>query len=136
VDDSQINLKLAKKKIELELGNSVEVLLAEDGFEAIETYKMLINSNKQSLLRGIFMDYHMPKCSGLDAIKAIRQIENIMANSPLNILKPSYIVAFTADLNEVSKAILIEAGANEVMAKPTPSRQLEDCCIKLSCRMG
>ena len=115
----------------MELGTSVKILLAEDGFEAIDTYKMLINTNKQNLLRGIFMDYHMPKCSGLDAIKAIRQIEKSMAESPLAVIKASYIVAFTADLNELSKVTLMEAGSNEVMFKPTPSRQLEECCLKL-----
>ena len=108
-------------------------MLAEDGFEAIETYKTLIKTNRQKLLRGIFMDYHMPRCSGLDAIKAIRQIERAsMSESSSTILNPCYIVAFTADLNELSKSVLMEAGSDEVMAKPTPFRQLEDCCVRLS----
>ena len=39
------------------------------------------------------MDYHMPRCSGLDAIKAIRQIERAsMTESSSAILKPCYIV--------------------------------------------
>jgi CheY-like chemotaxis protein len=122
---------LASKKIKLELGVKVEIMLAEDGFGAIETYKTLIRTNRQSLLKGIFMDYHMPKCSGLDAIKAIRKIEKSMAGSPLSVLKPCYIIAFTADLNEASQQVLKEAGSNEVMAKPTPSRLLEDTCVRL-----
>ena len=113
--------------MELELGNSVQVLTAEDGFEAIDVYKSLIKNGKQNLLRGVFMDYHMPKCSGLEAIQAIRKIEK----NNIPVLQPCYIVAFTADLNDQSQMVLLDAGANEVMAKPTPTRQLEDTCVRL-----
>jgi CheY-like chemotaxis protein len=64
VDDSQINLRLAKRKVQLALGADVTVLLAEDGMEAIATYKKLIADGRQHMLCGIFMDYHMPRCSG------------------------------------------------------------------------
>ena len=131
MDDSKINLKLASKKIQLEFGSSAQVMSAEDGFEAIDTYKMLIKTNKHNLLRGIFMDYHMPRCSGLEAIRTIRQIEKMRNESSSTHIKPSYIVAFTADLDEQSKATLIEAGSNEVMPKPTPHRLLEDTCVRL-----
>ena len=106
-------------------------MLAEDGFEAINAYKMLIKSNKHSLLRGIFMDYHMPRCSGLEAIKTIRQIEKTWNESSSAHIKPCYMVAFTADLDELSKATLMDAGSNEVMPKPTPHRLLEDTCVRL-----
>ena len=126
MDDSKINLKLEAQKIDIELGKRVKVMKAEDGLQAIDAYKQLIANGMQHLLCGIFMDYHMPKCSGLEAIVAIRNIEKYMTT-----LKPCYIIAFTADLNEHSKTTLMEGGANEVMAKPTPTRQLENTCVKL-----
>ena len=109
---------------------------AEDGIEAIDTYKMLLNTNNQNLLCGIFMDYHMPRCSGLEAIKTIRQLEKSWNESPsvqssAKYIKPCYIVGFTADLSDVSKEILMEAGSDEVMPKPTPHRLLEDTCVRL-----
>ena len=106
---------------------------AEDGFEAIDTYKSLLKAKKQHLLCGVFMDYHMSRCSGLEAIKAIRLIEKSWNESPnvMEPIEPCYVVAFTADLSEVSKAILTEAGSDEVMPKPTPQRLLEDTCVRL-----
>ena len=78
-------------------------------------------------LCGIFMDYHMPRCSGRDSIIAIRAMERDFPD-----LRPVYIIAFTADLSETSQQELISAGANEVMAKPTPAGQLEEACVKLA----
>ena len=126
-------MRLAKKKIQIGLGDKVKILLAEDGLEAIETYKTLVSTDKQKYLCGIFMDYHMPNCSGPDAIRAIRHIERDSATkvSSSKAIKPCYIVAFTGDLGEASTSILKQAGSNEVMAKPTPSRQLEECCHRL-----
>ena len=103
-------------------------MLAEDGLEAIETYKMLVSTDKQKYLCGIFIDYHMPHCSGPDAIRAIRHIEQ---DSASKIIKPCYIVALTGDLGEASTFILKQAGCNEIMTKPTPSGQFEETFIKL-----
>lgn len=125
-----MNLRLTKRKIQLALGNDVVVKTALDGFEGVAAYEALIKEGKQSCLRGIFMDYHMPKCSGIDAMIKIRSIE---ANLPH--LSACYIIAFTADLSETSSEQLTAAGANEVLAKPTPTGQLEDTCIRLASTM-
>jgi CheY-like chemotaxis protein len=125
VDDSAVNLRLTKRKIQLALGESVQVQTANDGIEGIEAYEALIADGKQSMLRGIFMDYHMPRCSGSDAMIAIRRIERE------NGLRPCYIAAFTADLSETSSQELMNAGANEVLPKPTPAGLLESLCMKL-----
>ena len=127
MDDSQINLRLAKRKIQLALGNEVTIQTAEDGLEAIDAFNALITSGKQHLLKGILMDYHMPRCSGLEAIVAIRKIEKENPN-----VSPCHIIAFTADLSEESQTELVEHGANEVMSKPTPAGLMEDACLKLA----
>ena len=127
MDDSQINLRLAKRKLQLALGDEVTIQTAEDGIEAIEAVTNFINGGNYHLLKGIFMDYHMPRCSGLEAIVAIRKIEKQHPN-----LAPCYIIAFTADLSEDSQKVLLGAGANEVMAKPTPAGLMEDACVKLA----
>jgi CheY-like chemotaxis protein len=127
VDDSTVNLRLTKRKIQLALGDGVIVRTAIDGLEGIAAFKTILKEGNHSLLKGIFMDYHMPKCSGIDAIIEIRRIEQ----QNIEILKPCYIAAFTADLSDVSRSQLIDAGANEVLAKPTPTGQLEEICSNL-----
>lgn len=50
----------------------------------------------------------MPKMSGLEAIIEMRRLE------ARHRLEPAYVVAFTADVSEVSERALLSAGANEV----------------------
>lgn len=127
VDDSVVNLRLTKRKIELALGDDIIVRTAVDGLEGIAAYETLIEEGKQPMLKCIFMDYHMPKCSGIEAIMKIRSIEANHAD-----LSPCHIVAFTADLSEKSSREVFLAGANEVLAKPTPTGQLEEICARLA----
>jgi len=127
VDDSLINLKLSKRKMLMALGDSCTVVTAEDGLECISIYQEYIESGIQPTLTGIFMDYHMPKCSGLEAIRKIRRIEH--SNPELN---PVHIVAFTADMSETSSRELINAGATEVLAKPPAAGQFESICVRLA----
>lgn len=140
VDDSNVNLRLTKRKIQLTLGNEVTVRTAVDGIEAIELYLDLLKNGKQGNVRGIFMDYHMPRCSGLEAIIEIRkkELQHIQTltnssedDSSMMTFTPCYIIAFTADLSETSRKELINAGANEVLAKPTPSGEMEAICNRL-----
>eukprot|EP01031_Cornospumella_fuschlensis_P024618 gene24618-29745_t len=140
VDDSNVNLRLTKRKIQLTLGNDVTVRTAVDGVEAIELYLDLLRTGKQSQVRGIFMDYHMPRCSGLEAIIEIRKKElqhiqtltnSLEDDSSMMTFTPCYIIAFTADLSETSRKELINAGANEVLAKPTPTGEMEAICNRL-----
>jgi len=127
VDDSVINLKLSKRKLLLALGDSCTVVTAEDGLASIALYEEYIEEGKQPLINGIFMDYHMPKCSGLEAIKEIRKIEQRHSD-----LRPVYIIAFTADMSETSSRELMHAGANEVLPKPPAAGQLESISVRLA----
>jgi signal transduction histidine kinase/CheY-like chemotaxis protein len=126
VDDSKVNLRVTKRKIQLAFRDRVSVDTAEDGIAAIEFYENLLKQKDHESLTGIFMDYHMPRCSGLEAIVEIRRKEK-----HYNVSRPVYIIAFTADLSETSQRSLIAAGANEVMAKPTPNDTVESTCAGL-----
>jgi light-regulated signal transduction histidine kinase (bacteriophytochrome)/CheY-like chemotaxis protein len=126
VDDSPINLRLTKRKIDLAFNSRVTVLTAIDGLEAIAMYEDMVSKGLNTSLHGIFMDYHMPKCSGLEAIHSIREGE--LARGIEN---PVYIIAFTADVADSSSNTLLDAGANEVMPKPAPTGVVESACMNL-----
>jgi light-regulated signal transduction histidine kinase (bacteriophytochrome)/CheY-like chemotaxis protein len=125
VDDSMVNLRLTKRKINMTLEDNALVKFAMDGLQAIEFVEKAISEFKYSDLVGIFMDYHMPKCSGLQAIVEIRKLERKYQALPV------YIIAFTADVSETTTHELINAGANEVLPKPTPNGKMEDICVRL-----
>jgi signal transduction histidine kinase/CheY-like chemotaxis protein len=127
VDDSKINLRLTERIITMHCGVSALCKLSYDGLEAIQQYKEMIESGTQEQLALILMDYHMPNCTGLQAIEAIRQIEKQCEN----LHHPAYIVGFTADLSEERNRMVINAGADEVMPKPTPNDMLVSVCNKL-----
>ena len=128
VDDSNVNLRLTKRKLLLAFGDSIDennIKFALDGVEANETYERLIAEKKQKNLAIVLMDYHMPRRNGFEAIQEIRRIE------ATHNIKPVLIAAFTADVTETSTRTLLNGGANFVLPKPTPGRQMEDICAQV-----
>jgi two-component system, NarL family, sensor histidine kinase BarA len=65
------------------------------------------------------MDYHMPRLSGKDAIIQVRQLEREHGVPPVP------VVAYTADVCDMAKATLLNAGATVVLSKPTPAGLME-----------
>ena len=127
VDDSNVNLRLTKRKLLLAFGDSIDennIKFALDGIEATEIYERFISEGRQKNIAVVLMDYHMPRRNGLEAIQDIRRIESA------HNLKPVLIAGFTADVTETSNRTLLNAGANFVLPKPTPGRQMEDICIQ------
>lgn len=125
VDDSMVNLRLTKRKLLMTLGDDSSIILATDGLEAIEKVKEMMNEDSYQRLHGILMDYHMPKCSGVEAIKAIRELE------VKNGKKGVHIIGFTGDITKDGITEMRKAGANETLPKPTPMGQLEGICLAL-----
>ena len=78
---------------------------AFDGIEAVEKFK----SASYDL---IFMDSHMPRLDGLDAVREIRGIEQAesLAKTP--------IVMMTADDSSDDVRVAMEAGADDYLVKP------------------
>jgi len=123
VDDSKVNLRLTKQKIQLSLGKQTKIETFEDGVEVIDYYKECLANSTQSTIGAILMDYHMPRCSGKEAIIEIRRLERTHS-----VAAPVFIMAFTADLMEGTRADLLSAGANDILPKPTPTGVLEALC--------
>lgn len=101
-EDNETNQKLAVKLFaQFDLVPDI----ANNGREAIE----MATQRHYDL---IFMDYHMPEMSGLEAIEHIRDPAN---NNP-NMSTP--IIAMTADTQRSINNKLTEAGVDEVFLKP------------------
>jgi two-component system, cell cycle response regulator DivK len=85
-----------------------EVVSATDGLSGVETAVR----EKPDL---ILMDINLPDISGLEATKRIKAVDE---------LKPTPIVAFTADTGEGARQVYIEAGCDGFMAKPASAATL------------
>jgi CheY-like chemotaxis protein len=101
-EDNVTNQKLAIKLF-AQFGLVPDI--ANNGREAVEM-------TKQHHYDLIFMDYHMPEMSGLEAVRIIRQ----STEDNLNVTTP--IIAMTADTQESINAKLVGAGIDESLLKP------------------
>ena len=113
VDDNKLNIKVASKILsEFELN----IDSCDSGFSAIEK----IENNEHYDI--IFMDIMMPKMSGVETLKKLKQIDNF--NTP--------IVALTADAMEGKSTKYIEVGFNDYLSKPINKDELKrvlDKCL-------
>ena len=80
---------------------------AEDGLDAVSMVQTNINSHNIIVYDVIFMDFMMPKMNGPDATRAIRQLGY---NGP--------IIGLTGNALAEDKALLMNAGATDVIVKP------------------
>jgi CheY-like chemotaxis protein len=99
VDDNEMNLSLMSKILELE---GYQVRLAYTGIEAIQ-------SVIQKMPDMAILDIMMPDINGLDLCRRLRQ-------PPLNVTVP--IVLLSAMNAETERERVVEAGANDIWAKP------------------
>ncbi len=99
VDDNEMNLSLMSKILELE---GYQVRLAYTGIEAIQ-------SVIQKMPDMAILDIMMPDMNGLDLCRRLRQ-------PPLNVTVP--IVLLSAMNAETERERVVEAGANDIWAKP------------------
>ena len=108
-EDNEINQKLIRKMLET-FGH--EVAIANSGADVVSKAAL----EKYDL---IFMDYHMPEISGVEATEIIR---NRSRNSP-NMETP--IVALTADIQPAVNKEFRMAGANDTLLKPISRKNLQ-----------
>ena len=102
-----------KWKIQKECGNTSDIRVLGDGEEAIEVFQSLVDNGRHEDIVMILMDIHMPRCGGIEAMKALRAIEIFH-----NIQNPVTIVGFSADISDEMKVINTVSGANYVLEKP------------------
>ncbi|MEQ8755195.1 MAG: response regulator [Coleofasciculus sp. G1-WW12-02] len=100
-DEPHIRLLMAQTLEELE-DEGVEILIAENGEEAIETIK----TEKPDL---VFLDVMMPKMNGFDVCYAVKNNLDI---------KDVYIIMLTAKGQEFDKEKGQQVGADLYMTKP------------------
>ncbi len=105
VDDNRVNAAVAEQFL-MKSGHNIS--LAQDGVEAIDVLKV----QRFDL---IIMDNHMPKMSGVETIKFIRQELGL----------DTVIFAYTADVFKQAHDEFIQAGANFVLTKPLQKASLE-----------
>lgn len=112
VDDNEINLRVATLSLE-RLGLRCEK--ARDGHEALDRYK-------RGGLDAIFMDIRMPNMDGLQATRAIRELEGGRPGVP--------IIALTANAYHEDRVSALEAGMNGYIAKPFKRSQLQETLLE------
>jgi two-component system aerobic respiration control sensor histidine kinase ArcB len=107
VEDDMI-IQLTHRKLLEKLGCAVDV--AAKGDQALE----MSQNNSYDI---IFMDIGLPKISGVDVIKHIRQRNDGTSKT--------YIVAVTGYSSDEDKETFLAAGANEIAIKPIEYASLQ-----------
>ena len=106
VDDNKLNIKVASKVLsEFELN----IDSADSGFSAIEKIE---NNERYDI---IFMDIMMPKMSGVETLKKLKEIDGFFTP----------VVALTADAMEGKSTKYIEVGFNDYLSKPINKEELK-----------
>ncbi|NEO87604.1 MAG: response regulator transcription factor [Spirulina sp. SIO3F2] len=100
-DEPNIRILMEQTLEDLE-DEGVELLIAENGQEALET----IQSEEPNL---VFLDVMMPKMNGLDVCRTVKHELG---------LTQVYIIMLTAKGQEFDKQKGLEVGANLYMTKP------------------
>lgn len=108
-DEPHIRLLMAQTLEELE-DEGVEILIAENGEEAIKT----IQAEKPDL---VFLDVMMPKMNGFDVCYAVKNHLNIQG---------IYIIMLTAKGQEFDKEKGQKVGADLYMTKPFDPDEVVD----------
>lgn len=99
VDDDEINRMILETMLE---GEGYDVVLAENGIEAIAQYE-----DEQPDV--ILMDIMMPEMDGYEAMRTIRK-KSAFRKLP--------IIALTAKAMKDDRRACLDAGANDYMTKP------------------
>ena len=112
VDDNKLNIKVASKILK---EFNLDIDECESGLECINK----IEDNKHYDI--IFMDIMMPKMSGTETLKKLKQIENF--NIP--------VVALTADAIQGKSNKYLEVGFNDYLSKPIDKNDLNKVLNKI-----
>ena len=104
VEDIDVNLALTVRMLN-ELGQEADV--AQDGEECLEKV------DDANLYDVIFMDLRMPRMDGIAATREIRRRERAR-----EVAQGAYICALTANLFARDREACMEAGMNDILAKP------------------
>ncbi|CAK7071600.1 MAG: Sensor histidine kinase RcsC [Eubacterium sp.] len=104
VEDNELNLEIAKTLMEMQ-GMCVDT--AENGREAVDKFK----NRPINYYYAVLMDIRMPVMDGLEATRAIRELDRSDA-------KTIPVIAMTANAFEEDRRQAINAGMNSYLVKP------------------
>ena len=104
VEDNELNLEIAKTLMEMQ-GMCVDT--AENGREAVDKF----TSRPINYYYAVLMDIRMPVMDGLEATRAIRELDRSDA-------KTIPVIAMTANAFEEDRRQAINAGMNSYLVKP------------------
>ena len=113
VDDNEINRMIAVEMLE---PLQMQIETAVDGQQALE----MIQEKHYDL---IFMDHFMPKMNGIEAVSALREMED-------NYYKEVPVIALTANTAKEQKEEYKKAGMNGYLSKPMDLDQLYEIIRK------
>ena len=112
VEDHEINQMVAT---EILTGMGIEVVLAQNGLEAIEKVS-------QQIFNAVLMDIQMPGMDGYEATRRIRSDSRFSA-------KKLPIIAMTAHALSGEREKALQAGLNDYIAKPIDVAQLTNILL-------
>ncbi|MDC2888154.1 response regulator [Psychrosphaera algicola] len=110
VEDNDINYLVAERFLK---SLDLCAVRAERGEEAVAMFE-------QHPFELILMDCMLLGMDGYDATRCIRDVELLKK------LKPSYIIALTADVSKENKQRCLHAGMDDYMSKPFDFKVLAD----------
>jgi len=117
-DDNEINRKVIRTILE-KLGYTCSE--ATTGLDTLNRYK------SDAEIDYIFMDVDMPEMSGLEASKAIRDLE---ADSDTSSAIPTEIIAVTANVSDETRLACRRAGMNGYLEKPITTEMIKEQLLR------
>jgi len=113
VTDDSMLARMSLKKVFSELEPSAEFIEAQNGQEAIDTYKANSDINL------VFLDLTMPVKTGYEALEEIIAFD-----------ATAKVVVVSADVQPKARERVLEAGAKEVIPKPISSDKMRELLLK------
>lgn len=106
-DDSKMARKMVIKTLRDVIGDNVEILEAQDGQEALNTYK-------EHLPKLVFMDLTMPIMDGFEALEKIKEFD-----------KNAKVIIVSADIQKLSMEKASQLGAFNFIKKPIDLEKMQ-----------
>jgi two-component system, chemotaxis family, chemotaxis protein CheY len=106
-DDSKMARKMVIKTLRDVIGDNVEILEAQDGQEALNTYK-------EHLPKLVFMDLTMPIMDGFEALEKIKEFD-----------KNAKVIIVSADIQKLSIEKASKLGAFNFIKKPIDLEKMQ-----------
>ena len=113
-DDSKMARKMLIKTLNESITEEIEIFEAQNGLEALETYKQ-ISPNL------VFLDLTMPIMDGFEALEKIKEFD-----------KNAKVVILSADIQKLSVERVLALGAFNFIKKPIDSTKMQQIINKIN----